>query len=463
MAKFLIVPTQHFSGSLRIETSDDKKLTKKVVDFTDFPWLVQRFLSAFLYKVFVGLDESSWIKTNVPMAEEKKSQRTRLIKALERYTERRAIMTGTLKTRSPLNLIDQYQFLSSELFQDNVYAFAENYVIMTTLRTQRGRRVQISQKDYKRVRTRLCNAYRQGGQLQLDFSMIKVEIEMGINKEKQMHIIAHKKYSPFLKQEELMRRVADFTMTVERKDVFDISYDKYVYKPIRRPVELSTKTKKLANQLIEVGFTDTYTLGKAPALELSHRLKDICNGFMPVETLRWDDELGKEVRDISYTDLPENPKLEGLMELLDEIDYEENQIVLWCYRKNAFRQIAKALEEAGIPVVFYSGDESDKEKDAAEAAFESGEARVFLANQASAGFGLNCLRKCSYGIWYSCGDSAEQHHQAQHRILRGQSTDPKFMYHLYVEHSIEERNIEALDVGQELITDESSKDVFWFD
>lgn len=466
--KYLIVPTQHFSGSLRIKGSDDKKLQKATVEFTDFPWIVQAFLSATsldgkVSEALVGLDESSWIKTNVPMAEEDKSQRTRLIKALEQYTKRRAILTGTLKTKNPINMVDQYQFLSRELFPDNPFMFAEEYSIMMTLRTARGKRVLISQTEYKKIRKRLANAYKQGGEVQLKYAMMKVYTEYGINEEKQMHIMAHKNYSPFLKQEELMQRVADITMTVERKDVFDISFDKYVYEPIKRPVEMSSANKKLANQLIDLGFIDTLVLGKAPALELSHRLKDICNGFKPIEHLRWDEKKKKEVRTITYEPLDENPKLDELMNLLEEIGVEQNQVVVWCYRRNAADSVAEAFTKADISFVKYSGDESDKVKDEAEELFESGEARVFLANQDSAGFGLNCLKRCSYMIWYCCGDSAEKHHQAQHRILRGQSTELKFAYHIFIKGSVEERNIRCLDVGQELITDENSKSMFWFD
>ena len=466
--KYLIVPTQHFSGSLRIKGSEDKTLTKQTVDFTDFPWVVQAFLSAtsndgIKSTALVGLDESSWIKTNVPMAEEKKSQRTRLIKALERYTTRRAILTGTIKTKNPINVIDQFQFLSSELFTDDPYVFAEEYSIMVTLKTARGKRVLIGQNDYKKIRKRLANAYKQGGDTQLKYSMVKVRADYGLDEERMWHIIAHKNYSPFLKQDELMQRVADITMTVERKDVFDISFDKYVYEPIKRPVELSAANKKLANQLIDLGFIDTLALGKAPALELSHRLKDICNGFKPIENLHWDEKKQKEVRTITYEPLSENPKLEELLDLLEEIGVEQNQVVVWCYRRNAADSVAEAFTKAEIPFVKYSGDESDKVKDEAELLFESGEARVFLANEDSAGFGLNCLKRCSYMIWYSCGDSAEKHHQAMHRILRGQSTELKFAYHIFIKGSVEERNIECLDVGQELITDANAKSVFWFD
>lgn len=451
--KVLIIPTQHFSGNVK---------GKKDVEFSDLPWTVQAFIRKYKGKVFCALDESSYIKTNSPMTEDKKSQRTRTIKKLTDHTTKRAILTGTLKTKSPINLIDQFQFLDKSLFNENVYAFAEHYVIMVNLPSARGRRVQISPNEYNKIRKRMSNAWIQGGQDQLNYAMMKIHNEYSVDYEKLEHIIAHRDYSPFLNQKELMDRLGDMVMTVARKDVFDIGYDEFVYHPIKRPVSLSATAKRMGNELVQLGFTDNLVLGKAAALELAHRLKDICNGFEPIQNIELN-ELGEEVRTVTYRPLADNPKLDELIELLGEIGTEQNQVVVWCYRTNAFDSIAGALEKEGIPFVRYSGAESNKQKDEAEEKFMSGEARVFLANQDSAGFGLNCLRNCDYAVWYSRGDSYERHYQAMHRILRGESKAPKFAYDIYVKDSIEERNIKVLDAGRELMTDENSKSMFWFD
>jgi hypothetical protein len=443
--KYLIVPTQHFSGSLK---------GKKFAEFDDLPSTVKWFISFFKKRVFAVLDESSWIKSTQAMAEDKKSQRTRLVKLLTGYTASRAILTGTLKSKSPMNVIDQYQFLSKSFFQESMYEFAENYCIMMSLRTARGRRVIVSQQEYAKIRKRMVNAYKFGGELQLGAAMCRITNEYGINYEKLEHIMAHRKYSPFLHQAELMHRVEDCTMTVERKDVFDISYDKYIYEPIKRPVTISKSAKKIANELIDLGFTDQLVLGKAPALELVIRLQDICNGFEPTK----EDEDSKVV----YRPLADNPKLDELEELLDEIDTENNQVVVWCSRTNAFDSISARLDSMGIAHVRYSGSESKEQKKEAEEKFQSGEARVFLANQASAAFGLNCLKNCSYVIEYCNDASVERHHQAQHRVLRGQSKTPKFAYQIYVKGSVEERVIGALNVGQELLSSTNRKNLFVF-
>jgi hypothetical protein len=407
----------------------------------------------------------SWIKTTQAMNEDKKSQRTRLIKTLSQYTESRAILTGTLKSKSPMNVIDQYKFLDPSLFPESMYEFAEHYCIMVSLRTARGRRVIISQKDYAAVRKRMVNANRLGGDMQLEAAMCRITNEYGINEKKLRHIMEHRNYTPFLNQGELMSRVKDFTMTVERKDVFDISYDKYIYEPIKESVELSKSAKKLANELVELGFTDSLVLGKAPALELVMRLQDICNGFEPIKTRTTKVKKGVEVDVdvVTYRALKENPKLDALEARLDQIDTEQNQVVIFCARTNAFDSIAERLETLGLSYVHYSGAETYPEKLAAQEKYERGEARVFLANQASAAYGLNCMGHCNYVIEYCNDASVERHHQAQHRVLRGQSTSPKFAYQIYVKGSVEERVIGALNVGQELISSSNPKGLFIFE
>jgi hypothetical protein len=87
---------------------------------------------------------------------------------------------------------------------------------------------------------------------------------------------------------------------------------------------------------------------------------------------------------------------------------------------------------------------------------------VFVANQASGAYGLNSLAKGSYMVWMCVDGSVEKYHQAMSRLLRGQLTEPKFAYVIYVEGSVEERQWEALRVGQELLDARNTKDKFVF-
>jgi hypothetical protein len=452
--KWLVINTEAFSAQgLKQKAS---------LGIEDLPGVVREFLSAF-QKPFIILDESSRIKSNTPMREKDKSSRTRAIKLLNGFGHR-CIMTGTFMSKSPLNVYDQYNFLRKNFFSETMWQFAERYCIMMTLRAARGRRVLIGQKDYNTIRGQFKRAYASGGEIALQLVQVRVFHQLGISYAHQEHIIRHKEYSPFIHIDELMRRIAPYTLFVHRDDVFDTKFDKHVKEPVMLPVQLTESAKMLANNLVELGFTDTLTLGKAPALELLLRLQDICNGFKPVEHKEIKTVKGAEteVRVIEYEPLPENPKIEALMKLLKDIDVTCNQVVVWSSRTRLLEACAEAFTKAGYSFVRYDGSVDNDGKRAAEEAFMQRKAQIFLANQASGAYGLNCLAQCEHAVFICIDNSVEKYTQAQHRILRGQLTAPKYAYHVYTEGTVEERQQTSLRVGQELINAENGKEKFLF-
>jgi hypothetical protein len=452
--KWLIINTEAFSP----RGGKQKKLS-----LADLPWVVSRFLSAFP-KLFLMLDESSKIRCNTPLMEHKKSTRTQLIKMLGRQAAEKCIMTATLASKSPVNMYDQFDFLCEGYFPESIYEFAERYCIMETLRYSKGRRVLITKDDYSSVRGQLTRAWRHGGKRALNMTKEHIFTDYAIPYDKQDHIMEHREYSPFINKAELFDRIAPVTMRVKRSDIFDITHDRFVKHPIMRPAELSGKARQVVNELVKIGFTDNYTLGKAPALDLLLRVQDVCNGFEPVETepgpVDYFDPRDKPERKIAHRPFDENPKLEALMALLEEIDTGENQVVVWSSRKLLIRACAERFTKEEIPFVVYDGSAGDIEKMEAERDFVSGEARIFLANQASGAYGLNCLAKCSYAVYICLNDSVEQYYQSQHRILRGELQAPKFAYHIYMKGTVEERQLVSLALGRGLIEEENKPELF---
>jgi len=451
--KWLVINIEAFSPQ---GFKKKKALAKDFsVGFEDLPWVVQKFLCVFK-KPFIILDESSKIKTNIPMEEKKKSIRTQIIKVLNNFGHR-CIMTATVKSKSPLNVIDQYNFLRANYFPESMWELAERWCVMVTIRKGRGRRVAITKKIWEEIRDRLKNAYRLGGEGQLRTSMNSVFREYSIDYAKQEHIMQHKEYTPFINQKELTARIASDTIFIKRSDLFDVTFDKFVKEPIMRPVEISKEAKQIANELIKLGFSDNLTLGRSAALELVLRLQDICNGFEPVSKL-----LDDGTREITHRSFKENPKIDELIELMEEIDVENNQIAVWSTRKLLLQATAGAFTAAGISYVVYDGDTKESDKAKAEKAFAKREVQVFLANPASCAYGLNCLESCDYGIVLCVDGSVEKYYQMIHRLLRGQLTKHKFLYGIYAKGSIEERQWDSIRVGQELIGAENTKDIFEF-
>jgi hypothetical protein len=180
--KWLVINTEAFSRKGLKQ--------KKSVSFDDLPWVVRKFLSVFPQS-FIVLDECSKIKTNTPMKEANKSSRTRTIKLLNKFGHR-CIMTGTLMSKSPLNVVDPYNFLKEGYFPESMWALAETYCVMETIRVGRGRRVLISQKDYAMIRTRLKNAFIQGGEMQLEAAKESIFKQFAIDYAKQKHTNLYK-------------------------------------------------------------------------------------------------------------------------------------------------------------------------------------------------------------------------------------------------------------------------------
>lgn len=467
--KFVIVNTEAFSKS--------GLKSQKIVTEEDLPQVVQTFLSA-CPDPFIVLDESSRIKTNTPVAENKKSTRTRLIKLLSKHGERMAL-TGTLMSKSPLNMVDQYQFLNSDAFEEGMFALAERYCVMMTLPMQRAARVLLpehSGKDDKNswcgIRARLARAYSIGGLTRLGISMSAISRELNISRENLLWIISHKSYKPFKSAAPLMDRYKYCTEVVSREDAFDTRLEKYINKPIIRKVQLSEEAKKLYKQLVELGFTDNIVLGKSAALELSQRLMDVCNGFEPISScLECEEQEGIlhntcplhaecNKPKATYEPLKENPKLEAVMELVDEIDADEHQIVIWTCRTNFMELVVQTLNDAGIPTCCFSGQQTDKQKEDAREGFLEGRYRVCVANQQSAAYGVNFMKGCDYTIYACSNASVEQDYQSRHRFLRGETHRMKYAYRIYVENSVEERIYSALDLGNELIGETNTKDIF---
>jgi hypothetical protein len=356
-------------------------------------------------------------------------------------------------------VLDQADFLDPNIFWENPYEFAEEYQVMITLHLARGRRVCIGPKDWDRIRTRLVNAYARGGDDELRIVKAKLFKEFTINEYNLNWIMEHKKYTPFIHQAELDARLrAAGFMFVKREDVFDISFERFVQHPIIRRVKPTKEQLTLMKSLIALGFTDTLTLGAAASLELYHRLQDICNGFNPIEHRDTvSDGAGgtKEVRTITYERLEESPKIEGLLDLMEEIGYEEHQIAIFSSRNNLTEHIKEMLEVNDISYAHYFGDN----KANAEDQFAAG-ARVFLTNEQPAAYGLNCLAKCDYIILVCTDYKTEIIYQLLHRILRGQLDHMKFAFMLVTEGSVEERIAQSLETGIDLINGKNERDDF---
>jgi SNF2 family DNA or RNA helicase len=401
----------------------------------EVPEVVKKFITRHR-KPFIVLDESSKIKSNNACRVDKKSKRTLAIQKLNKFGHR-AILTGTFISKSPVNAYDQMEFLKKDYFHENIFSFEGRYCIKVFLPIGRGRQVLISEDIYEQLHKSLNKTFLARGQAALE-SLMEVYLKrFRISERNQLFIMNHKKYTPFKNMKDLYERVKDDVMIVKKKDALDLPPK--VYEMIR--IEPTEEMRTLYKRLLKEGFTDDVV---APSgISLYHRFQDVCNGYIPVQ----------EDEDDPVTLIPqkENPKLDAMLEKIEEINTDTNQVVVWSNRKLFLNDAAAVLRNAGYNCCVYDGTTKDAEKKSIEEQFKAKKIQVFLGNTSSGAYGLDFLKAANYEI-FICNDySTEIREQAEDRLHRGTESDVKNVIDIVVAGTVDEKVVKSLKLGKELI------------
>ena len=403
----------------------------------EVPEEVKKYILSQHGKVFTILDESSKIKTNNPCKDSKKSKRTQAILRLNKIGHR-CILTGTFMSKTPINAYDQMNFLKDGFFSESMYAFAERYELRRNLPSVRGARITLPEKDYAVIRARLMK--HKDDKAFLHGVMDGIHSFYGISREDCEYIMKNASYSPFKNVDELWNRIGDTCIHLKKEDILDIPPK--VYKTSK--VELTKEQMKLYLQLQNQHCTDRLTVDNG--LKLYLRFQDICNGYEPVETEEVNDNGQHKVELIP---LKENPKLDMLEELVDEIG--DSQIVIWCSRSRLLHDAKDRLVKLGYNCGVYDGKvkREDREKDYED--FRAKKIQILFVNQSSGAYGLDGLKEADYAI-YLCNDySVEKREQSEDRIYRGMVSRNKYIIDLTCEGTCEDRVTEALKQGKQLL------------
>lgn len=414
----------------------------------EVPEVVKEYIASCKKEPYIILDESSKIKTNNPCKDSKKSKRTQAILKLNTVGER-SILTGTFMSMSPVNAYDQMNFLKPKFFPESMFAFAERYTIRRTLTSVRGARILITQKDYDAIRKRLIKA--QENIYLLSGTMEGIRKYYGISNEDCVHIMKHPEYTPFKNLDELWQRIGDNCIKVAREDLFDLPPK--IYKTMG--IELTSEQRRLYLQLQNQYCTDHITVDNG--LKLYLRFQDICNGYEPVETDEVDE---KGHHKVELIPLSENPKLDMLEEIIDDIGKE--QAVVWCSRTKLLYDAKTRLESLGYTTAVYDGVVGSKEREAGYNSFAEGKTQIIFVNQASGGYGLDRLKNANYAIYLCNSYSVEHRVQSEERIARGVYETSKNIIDITCKGTCEDRVTEALKQGKQLL-DTGTTDVSLFE
>ena len=170
------------------------------------------------------------------------------------------------------------------------------------------------------------------------------------------------------------------------------------------------------------------------------RLRQITSGFLGYK----DDESGAKVE----VDLGENPKLEALLSLIDQMPLGAKMIVFNEFIHSG-EVISSALDDLKIwHTRLWSGTMDKKE---AIATFKSAPGcRVLISNHKSGGKGLN-LQAANYVVFYESPLSPIDRSQAEKRAWRPGQGQHVFQYDLVVRGSVDQQILENLEQGKNLL------------
>lgn len=410
------------------------------------PEIVKKYLDSCEKEPFIILDESSRIKTNTPVKDDTcKSQRTQAILNLNNIGER-CILTGTFMSTSPMNAYDQVKFLQDDFFTEGMYEFSEKYEIKMNMHLKRKTvRALITPEVYRRVRNKLVAC--KNDVTKLAGAMDYAYRTYGISKDSCVAIIKSQDFTTRKNIDKLWKRLEGLIYRFTKDQVVDLPPK--VYSEIKIP--LSEEQKKLYLQLQNLHCTDNVVVGNN-ALTLYHRFQDICNGFEPVEEPKEITEVeeDKEVsKNIVLKKLKENPKLNALLEVIEQLGNE--QAVIWCSRSSLLYEIFNTLQTKGYKVGVYDGKVNRKQRDEYYNGFKNKTVQFLIANQASASYGLDGLKNANYAVYVCNNYSPELRAQSEDRIYRGEIKNSKFIIDITIEGTCEQKVMHALKEGKQLI------------
>lgn len=410
------------------------------------PEIVKKYLDSCEKEPLIILDESSRIKTNTPVKDDTcKSQRTQSILKLNNIGER-CILTGTFMSTSPMNAYDQVKFLQDDFFTEGMYEFSEKYEIKMNMHLKRKTvRALITPEVYSRVRNKLVAC--KNNVTKLAGAMDYAYRSYGISKDSCVAIIKSPEFTTRKNIDKLWKRLEGLIYRFTKDQVVDLPPK--VYSEIK--IQLSEEQKKLYLQLQNLHCTDNVVVGNN-ALTLYHRFQDICNGFEPVEEPIEVTEVeeDKEVpKNIVLKKLKENPKLNALLEVIEQLGNE--QAVIWCSRSSLLYEIFNTLQTKGYKVGVYDGKVNRKQRDEYYNGFKNKTVQFLIANQASASYGLDGLKDANYAVYVCNSYSSELRAQSEDRIYRGEIKNSKFIIDITMEGTCEQKVMHALKEGKELI------------
>ena len=242
--------------------------------------------------------------------------------------------------------------------------------------------------------------------------------------------------------EELTMRIDPHTYRVLKKDCLDLPEKTYTV----RHVTLTMEQIRMYKELQEFAIT------------LLKEDKLVSTPQMITQMLRLQQVLSGHVKtdDGELLQLP-TQRLSALMDCIEEVS---GKIIIWSRFRYDIVNIRNELANVygSDSVVSYYGDTSDQDRQIAIDRFQDGNARFFVANPATAGYGLT-LTEANTVIYYANDFNLETRIQSEDRCHRIGQKNPVTYIDLIADGTIDEKIVKALrdkiDIGARVLGEEA--------
>lgn len=248
---------------------------------------------------------------------------------------------------------------------------------------------------------------------------------------------------------ELMEYIEPYTYQVLAKDVYDlppvVMEQRYV-KPTKNQLEAM---KELQDVMMTSDGTDN--LEVQTVLERVTRYQQIAGGSFP-----YNNEERASKKDNKFNIKPisgKNPKLEGTLEVIEDIP-EDQKIIIWARFRPEIDRIQEALRKkyGNESVVEFHGGIDPDGKRYAKHSFQDPDSpvRFFVSNQGVGGMGLE-LSAASYMIYFSNDFSYENRKQSMARNMSGKQTAESLcVIDIVLEHKVDKMIFTAMSRKQSM-------------
>lgn len=227
---------------------------------------------------------------------------------------------------------------------------------------------------------------------------------------------------------DLLKRLEQVSYRVMKEECLDLPEKLYV----KREVEWGEGQKALYKQLVDELFVelDSGVRIEAPAaITRLIRLQQILSGHLPDET------------GLKHRVMEANPRIEATLELIQEA---AGKVIVWARFHEDVDWLKETLAEARVSLVAYDGrTDNALRQEHIRRFMEDPECKVFLANPAAAGIGLN-LTAANTVIYYSNSFDADVRWQSEDRCHRIGQHHPVTYYDLCVPGTIDTKILAAL-------------------